>query len=204
MPVTGSLIAGGANLLGGVISGLFGSSQKKKGQKLLDNTPYPTETVPSEITQLASTGMPSEQYNQAMRNIQRQQLMSLRGANDRRGGLITAGTNQQATNDATLNLDAQNAQQKAANMRSLASWKDKAWQWNVANKYNQDRQYAMGLIGSGNQNIVGGIDKGIAGLARGAYGLFGSGGGGRNNGFNDSGYATGVPGVGNYVNSYPY
>ena len=94
MPVTAGLIGGGANILGGAIKGLLGGGQKRKGRKLLDSLQYPTEGLPSEVTenqilakQQAATGLPSEQYANAMKNIQRNQLMALRGAHDRRGGL---------------------------------------------------------------------------------------------------------------------
>lgn len=180
MPVTASLIGGGVNLLGGLFKGLVGGGQKKKGNKILNGLQYPTEQVPGEeienqnlARQQAATGLPSEQYANAMKNIQRQQLVALRGAQDRRGGLASIAGIQQGTNDATLNLDAKNAQMKVANQQNLmntnnrlASWKDKVWQNNVMGKYNQQYNYGMGLLGAGNQNVAGGLDQATAGFGR--------------------------------------
>lgn len=182
-------IAGAA---GGLLTGITGLIQKGKANKMLKNLQYPTEEIPQEVFQnqnlaqtRASTGMPSEQYNLAMKNLQRQQLTALRGANDRRGGLVALPNILQATDDASLKLDANNAQQRIANERNLmsvnnqvAGWKDKVWQHNVSDKYNRDYQYAMSLKGAGNQNLAGGLDKLGGGLMYGlGSGLFGGKGG---------------------------
>src|ERR1044071_5652061 len=112
MPIPLMAVAGGLQAL----SGLFGldaaSKQRKEANRFLKNTPYPTETMPDEYAQnqnlattMAATGLPSEQYQMAMKNIQRQQVSALRAANDRRGGLSVLPSILQGTNDATLNLD---------------------------------------------------------------------------------------------------
>lgn len=190
MPVTAGLIGGGAKLLGGLFKGIVGGGQKRKGRKLLNSLTDPVEAIPQEeienqnlARQQAATGLPSDQYANAMKNIQRQQLVALRGAHDRRGGLGLIGGIQQGTNDATLNLDVADSKQRIANQNNLmnvnnrlAGWKDKVWQNNVKDKYNRDRSYAMGLIGSGNQNVASGLDDAISGAGMGANGLFGYGG----------------------------
>lgn len=191
MPITSALIGGGANLVGGLIKSIVGSGQKRQGKKILNGLQYPTESIPQEeienqnlARQQAATGLPSEQYNNAMRDIQRQQLVAIRSAHDRRGGLAAISGIQAGTNDATNNLNAIDAQQKIRNQNqlmgvnnTLASWKDKVWQNNVRDKYNQDRSYAMGLIGVGNQNFVGGIDQGLAGVGKAASGYLTATGG---------------------------
>lgn len=211
MPVIGI----GAGLVGGLIKGLTGGKQKREGKQVLadaDKLGAFNEQVPSEITSAAATGLPSEQYDQAMQNIQQQQLQAIRGAHDRRGGLGLISGIQQGTNSATLGLDVKNAEAKQANQFRLASWKDKVWQNNVKGKYNQQYNYGMGLLGAGNQNVSGGIDQAIGSLGMGAAGfygntkgLFGNGGGKSINNpgdFNSQGYATGVPGT--YQNqTYP-
>jgi hypothetical protein len=171
-----------AGLAGGLISGISGAIQKHKANKILGGLQYPTEQLPSEITQnqqaatrMAATGLPSEQYANAMKNIQRQQLMALRGAHDRRGGLGIISGIQQGTNDATLNLDTQDAQMKLANQKNLmavnnqvAGWKSRLFNANQRGQYNQQYNYGMGLLGMGNQNLNSGIDK----FASGGIGLF--------------------------------
>lgn len=177
-------ISGIAEAAGGVISGITGLIQKHKGNKLLKSLQYPTEELPAEYQQnqnlaqtMAATGLPSEQYNLAMKNIQRQQLMALRAANDRRGGLNVLPALLQGGNDATLKLDAANAQQRIANQRNLMTvnnqlggLKRDIFDKNIRQKYMNDYSYAMSLKGIGNQNFVGGLDK----LAAGGLGLLGT------------------------------
>lgn len=172
--IPGLLQAGSA-----IVSGLFGRKQRREGQKILDNSPYPTMNVPNEISRQAGEGLPSQQYAQAHRNIQRAQTNAILGAQSRRGGLGMLGKIQQGTNDATLNLDAADATAKQQNERLLASYKMKAWDWNVRNKYDQDRQYGMSLLGAGNENTVNAIDKGLSAAGMLFPGIkFGGGGSG--------------------------
>lgn len=178
----------GAQALGGIIKSVVGFGQASKGNRLLKGLVYPTETIPTEITDAAATGLPSEQYNQAMKNIQRNQLVALRGSQDRRSGVALISNIQQGTNDATLNLDAKNAEARQSNQFRLASWKDKVWQHNVRDKYNRDYDYAMKLKGMGNQNLYGGVDQIAGGAALGASGGLFGGGGGKNNTPSYSGY----------------
>lgn len=202
MPVTAALIGGGTQLLGGLFKGLVGGGQKKEGKKILSGLQYPDEQVPKEeienqglLKQQAATGLPSDQYEQAMRNIQRTQLSAIKNARSGRGGLGLVSGIQQGTNDATLNLDTADAKQKIANQNTyiagnnrLASWKDKVWQNNVKDKYTQQYNYGMGLVGQGNQNLSSGVDQSIGALGTGLYagggygsGLYsGAGGGGLN------------------------
>lgn len=183
----------------GLVKGIGGYIQMRKANKLLRGLQYPTEQLPQEYIenknmakQLAGEGMPSEQYAQAMRNIQRQQLMALSGARDRRGGLGSLSGIQQGTNDALLNLDTANARQRIQNEQNLmrvnnqvAAQKRDLFNLNTRNKYNRDYGYAMSLKGMGNQNLFGGIDQLLgAGVSRGGYGY------GRNNnqGYNQTEY----------------
>lgn len=188
MPLPAALIMGGVKLLGGLFKGLTGRSQRKQGNKLLAENPYPEAKVQSAFTenkdlatQMAKEGMPSEQYNKAMRNIQRQQIGALRGANDRRGGLMAISGLQQGTNDALLNLAAKDAEMRNANQRNLinvnnqyGNQQNRVWDWNVRNKYQQNRNYAMSLLGAGNANKVAGVDSAISGAGYLGSTLFGN------------------------------
>lgn len=158
---------------GGLISGITGLFQKHKANKLLANLHRPQYVIPNEVLQNqkqaqlnANQGLPSEQYNQGMQNIARQQNSALQRATDRRGGLLAVAGTQQAGNDASLNLDVANANARLKNQNTLygvnnqvAGYRDKAFQINQMQPYQQDRSYAMGLLGAGNQNLVSGIDK---------------------------------------------
>src|ERR1700749_2297654 len=102
MPAGGLLASAGAgvasgvaNQIGGLVRGITGLIQKHKANKLLAQTKRPTYAIPNEILQNqkqaelnARQGLPSEQYQQGMQNIARQQNAALQRATDRRGGLL--------------------------------------------------------------------------------------------------------------------
>lgn len=175
-----------ANLAGGALSSLIGGSQRRKARKALNGMEYPIEQIPDEVlqnqnqaNQMAGQGLPSEQYNKSVRDIQRQQLMTLRRANNRRGGLMALPSILQGGTDATLNLNAADAAQRLNNQRyaigvnnEVANWRSQLFDRNIRNKYNRDFDYNMSLLGQGNQNLFGGVEKGIAGGAELIGGLF--------------------------------
>lgn len=179
--IPGLAIGGIANAVGGIISGIAGLKQMKEGKKILGQ--IGEEVVPEDILtnqrmarQMAGEGMPSQQYAQAMKNIQRQQLTALRGAQDRRGGLDALSSLQQGTNDALLGLDVADANARRQNQQQLmtinnqvGNFKNRIWE----RKYN----YGQSLRGAGNQNLMAGIDKFIGGGGLVGYGLAGNGGG---------------------------
>jgi hypothetical protein len=197
MPVTtllmGSLSGGGgqgqgiANLAGGLIGGISGFFQRRKAKKLLREAgEQPMYQIPQEILNnqkmaelAANEGLPSQQYNNAMKNIQRSQANALSGALDRRSALMALPKIQQQSNDAYSNLDASDAAARMQNQRALygigaqtAQYRDKEFQVNKMQPWERKFNYAQQLLGAGNQNMVGGIEK----LIGGGLGLIGSGG----------------------------
>lgn len=176
-----------AGLVAGGIKAVTGLFQKHKANKLLSQNPRPTYDIPQEIyqnkgiaEQLSASGLPSTQYAQAQQNIQRQQAGAIQSAQTRRGGLGLIGNIQQRTNDATLGLDVANSKMRVQNMQGLmkansvlGTYKDKAFDINKMQPYQQNYDYAMGLKGAGNQNIAGGIDTALGAFAgSGGMGLF--------------------------------
>ncbi len=161
MPVSTQAISQLAGNIGqttsGVVSGITGFFQRKQGNKLLKENPFPTEAMPAEVLAnqqiaqgAAQQGLPSEQYQQAQRAIQRNQSAALNSATDRRAGVTSIGAIQEGTNNAQGNLDAANAEARRQNIGQLlgvnnqvASWKDKLFDWNQRAKYEQNRSYAM-------------------------------------------------------------
>lgn len=215
-----SYVAAGAAVVGAGVSIYKGIKQKQQAKQLEKDNPRPTENVPEEIyanQQLAQNmslqGLPSEQYEQAKKNIQRQQAAAVASAQDRRSGVASIGAIQQGTNDAYGQLDAQNAAARHQNQLGLigvnnqtAGWKDKVWDFNQKQRYIEQKNYSMSLLGSGNENIYGGIDKGIAGLGQaygsGAFdGMFGGRGGGGSGAPASSAYNTGVANIGGAAGS---
>jgi hypothetical protein len=174
--------------IGSLINLGVGASQRHKGKKLLSQLGQsPTQYIPDAISQNqkmaelgANTGLPSEQYNQAMKNLQRNQMIALRGGSDRGAALGLVGRGQQQMDDSTLKLDAANANARMQNQRTLyginnqvGQWQNNVWQNNVNAPYMRKYQYANSLLGSGNQNLTTGLDQlGAAGVQYGMSGGF--------------------------------
>jgi hypothetical protein len=172
-----AIIGGVVGVLGAGYGVYSGARQKSKAKKELDklNANEPIETIPTEVLknqELASlrakTGLPSEQYSMAMKNIQRQQAKTLRGASDRRMGLGLLASVDDNANRAVGSLDAQNAQARLHNEKvsmdtnnQVANWKKGIYDRNVRQIWNRNFDYNMGLMGAGNQNIANGINSGI-------------------------------------------
>lgn len=159
--------AAGAQALGGLINLGVGLFQKSKAAPLLKAANAEEAANQQLVQKNASIGLPSEQYNQAMKNIQRQQLFAMKKASDRRSGLALLPTIQDVTDTATGNLDVSNAQARAANQQRLIQYNNQ--------KFLRDYNYAMGLKGMGNQNLYSGLDKLVAGGGQLLSGNFGSG-----------------------------
>jgi hypothetical protein len=183
-------IAAGA----GILKTGLGFLQQAKGRKMLKRTVDPGYKIPkgfgqnlAQAEQMARTGMPSQQYNQAQQNISRNVGTGVRAlsrsANPAAGvaGLV------RAQNDATLGLDVSNAAAKRQNiLQAMGARREMAGQQLAQQQYQQNRYFdkvneAQARIGAGTQNIFGGIsDIGTAGIMSGinkAEGSSGAGGG---------------------------
>lgn len=167
-----------ASLVSAGISAANGISQKNKANKLIASNPYPTQEIPAAILEnqqkaklYENQGLPSEQYQQAIRNINRNSTAALRSATDRRGGLGMISTINQGSNDAKLNLDVadanarrQNQQRAMQQNNQLGQWQNNVWDWNKRQRYMQTAASARALLGAGNANINQGLDRGLSGL----------------------------------------
>lgn len=196
MPVSsilmGSLMGGAgggagqgiANAAGGLIGGITGLIQKGKAKRLLKAAgEQPLYQIPQEILRNqkqaelnAQEGMPSQQYNNAMKNIQRSQTNALSGALDRRSALMALPRLQQQANDAYGNLDSQDAQMRRQNQQTLynvgnttAQYRDKQWNNNELQPWQRKYSYAQQLMGAGNQNFTSGLDKLVGGVGQALY-----------------------------------
>lgn len=213
----GGVAQAAGNVSGGLLSGVVGYFQRRKAKKELAKLSRPQYDIPQEILknqklaeQQAAEGMPSQQYSNAMRNIQKTQNNLLAGAMDRRSALMALPKIQQATLDATSNLDAQDAGIAVQNKRNLinvgnttAQYRDKAFDVNKMQPYNRDYNYYMQLLGQGNQNLLGGADRLLGGASQLVFGSQGSGGGsGGSAGGTTMRGSTGRQGAPSYYNGY--
>lgn len=212
MPVTSMLISsmassgggqggggGLANMGGGLLSGVVGYFQRRKAKKELAKLSRPQYEIPQEILKnqkmaelSANEGLPSEQYNKAMQDINTTQNSLLAGATDRRSALMALPKLARQANESKMNLNVADAQARMQNQRTLygvgaqtAQYRDKAFNVNRMQPYTEDKNYYMGLLGQGNQNLLSGADRFLAG---GSQMLFGQNSGGSSGGKNKKGY----------------
>jgi len=171
---------GFANTASGLLTGITGFFQRRKAKKELANLHRPEYEIPQEILrsqkmaeQAANEGLPSQQYNQAQQNIQRQQNRAISMASDRRGGLMALPGLQQQSNDSLLNLEVKDAQARMNNQQRLygigaqtAQYRDKAFSINKMQPYERDYNYYQSLLGAGNQNLLAGADKLLGGAGQ--------------------------------------
>ncbi len=175
---------GMANVGSGLISGITGFYQKRKAKKLLKEAgEQPTYSIPQEILRNqkmaemgANEGMPSQQYTNAMKNIQRNQASVLSGARDRRSALMALPQIQRQSNDAMGNLDVQDAGMRLQNQKTLygigaqtAQYRDKAFDTNQMQPWKRKYNYANQLLAAGNQNFTAGLDKLVSGAGQMAF-----------------------------------
>lgn len=170
-----------ANAAGGLIGGITGLFQKNKAKKLLNAAgEQPLYNIPQEILKNqkmaelnAAEGMPSQQYNNSMKNIQESQRNALSSSLDRRSALMALPKIQRQTNNALGNLDAQDAQMRQQNQKTLynvgnttAQYRDKQWNYNQLQPWQRKYNYGMQLLGAGNQNFTGGLEKLVGGIGQ--------------------------------------
>lgn len=152
-----------------IIKGISGAFQAGKGMRLRKKLVRPTEVANplyqqnvALAEQMARQGLPQQQYNNQLNNIQRNQAGVLaRGL----GGRNNLASVLRASNDATNNLVAQDATARMGNQRFafgqrgiLANAQERAFAYNQKGKYEDDMNYANSLIGAGRQNTMSAYD----------------------------------------------
>jgi hypothetical protein len=154
--------------------GLFhGNRQYKKGLSMFENTPFPEYDIPQEVSanqaiaaRLAMSGLPDEQIQAAMNNIQRNQTFGLNALQSRGGTVGAVNSLVGTSNTAELNLEGQDAAAREANQRQLmeansmmAQYRDKAYQVNKLQRYLMRMGMASSLMQMGNQGFNQGLNQ---------------------------------------------
>jgi len=146
------LIPAAIAAVSGIYQAIKGSKQRREANAAKDAVIKQQEQVANQAFQRAQTGLPAEQYQQALRDIQRNQAYAISQLQDRRLGVAGIGAVQQRTNDAQLNLDAQNAEARLRNQAIADQQQAKL----LSLKYGtaQDNaDYGASLQAAGIQNI---------------------------------------------------
>ncbi len=187
-----SMIGGAIQGTVGLVQAGFGLSQYKKGVKAAEALVRPVYEIPPEIAQnlsqaemAALEGLPAEQKQQFVENIQRGGQQALGSLSDRGLGVAGAGGIFQQQTDAYRDLLAadvgarREAQADVASARlTQAGFKERAFDINVFQPYTQSYLEAQALQGAGLQNIGGGLQTVAKSGETFAGGMGGGGGGG--------------------------
>jgi len=162
---------------GGGATTTLGAVQLGIGLYNQKHTKRPTYEIPPEVAaglneaqRQALQGMPEEQRQQAISDMQRGQAYSLSQASSRKGGLqgIAALNENQNRGYATLaNLSSQMRAQKQAQvfnqLQNVADYKGQKFQLNQLNPYYEKTAQNQAMIGAGMQNISQGFQASNSG-----------------------------------------
>ena len=148
-----------------------GIAQFLAGRKALRETKRPMRQIPQEVianlTQAqvqALEGMPEEQRNLFIQDMQRSQQQAVRGLADRRAGIAGIPQLYQGELDSLNRLAIQDSQMRLQNLNNLTAQRaemgrqmDTQFQLNEYEPFLNKMRMAEGLIGSGMQNAMGGF-----------------------------------------------
>lgn len=173
-----SWAGGGADTTLGAIQLAYGLYQQDQNHR-------PDYNIPPEIAQnlsesqkyaaqTALQGLPEEQKQQYLSNLQRSTSYGLQQSASRRGGLTGVAVANEQQNQGYGNLLAQDAGARMQNQRygfglvqnarqTMADYKDQAFQLNQLNPYYEKTAQNNALIGAGMQNMSQGFQAGSTG-----------------------------------------
>ena len=156
----------------GLVQGIGGFMQNRKGKKMLESLERPTMEVQSEYKQnvnqaerIAQEGIGAATRNQFIQNQNQNSAMQLAGLKSLGAGLkgmSQLSAYQQQGNMSLLSADEQARKQgimAAKEKRNvLAGKKEDAWNYNENLPYVQDYNQAQAMMGAGQQNMMGALD----------------------------------------------
>lgn len=168
LPALAALAAAPAVIQG--ISGLFGIA---RGKKMARNNPFPNQAVNQNLIQnaamadnMARVGTPSQQYNNQLQDIQKNQTGGVRILSRSSNPIAGVSGLVRASNEAIGGLNARDAMDRVNNQRLamqqrgiLAGEENRVWDWNKKTRYLQNAQAAAETIGAGRQNLFGGLQS---------------------------------------------
>ena len=181
---------GGASVTLGAAQMLYGIRQQKRNKRPVYEIPDEINQNLTQAQQQALQGLPEEQKQQYLSNLQRGSAQALASSQSRRGGIAVVAALNQNHNDAYGNMLAMDSQARSQNQNALygarqtmADYKDQAFQINKSNPYYEKTAQNTAMIGAGMQNVSQGFQSSNSGGGD-AFSKSGQqqGGGGQNNG----------------------
>lgn len=151
----------------------LGIAQAIKGKKTLESAVRPEYEIPEEIKKnlsvaerMALEGLPAEQKRQYVENLNKNMGAALSGFTGRKAGLQGLTSLVQSQNEAFKNLAVEDAMARQRNELSamnqretMAQYKDKAFELNKMQPYQEQVDEGQALVGSGIQNIAGSLNQ---------------------------------------------
>lgn len=170
-----ALIAAGIAGAAGITKSIIGGFQRRKGQRIQDEADANREdyTIPQEMfenvalaKQRGLQGLPEAQKAQYINNLQQQQAYALQQTGSRKGGLTGIAANNRQQQMGYQNLLAQDASARMQNQRevysqnlNLAKYRNTEYEANILVPYYEKTAQAQALMGSGMQNVAGGLQS---------------------------------------------
>lgn len=151
-----------------IYQGIKGAKQKREARKMQEQADSMDASNLAEARRMALSGLPAQEYEQALQQIYRNQSTSLSALRDKRMALAGTTSVQQATNDALTNLASQDAKLRLQNQYNALGQANKSAAIK-ADRAAQERYSGEALTGAAIQNVFN--------TAGAASSLFGSGGG---------------------------
>jgi len=179
----------------GIYGMIDGKNQAKKAQSEMDKLNKPSYTIPQEILDNLSDaekrtveGLPAEQKQEYVKNLERSQQNYLKGAKDRKSGLAGLQDSTNRANDQYTNLVSMDAATRAQNKKAkeqeismarsaVANAKNQQFAFNMED-YQAQLQSSQANYQAGKQNQMSGmmqVGSSLIGLA-GSGALKGGGG----------------------------
>lgn len=143
----------------------------------------PKYNIPDEIKQNltqaeinALEGLPEEQRQMAVDRITRSLAQGVTALGDRRAGIAGISSLVRQGIDASRDLASMDAQQRLMNEQVamqqrgiMANYKDKAWDWNERQRFEENARAKQALAGAAMQNVTGAFKQGFGGLVQSDY-----------------------------------
>jgi len=150
-----------------------GNKTRKKGERKEDSLSRYKYEIPNEIgdnqalsQNLANQGIPDAERNAYLDDINQTQANSINNFKGRKGGLFGAEVVGGQSQDALRKLRLDDTRERLSNLKQLmisnqvmADYKDKQFQLNEIDPYQDDLSYARSLQGAGRMSMNNGLDS---------------------------------------------
>lgn len=165
-----SWAGGGATTTLGAAQLAYGLYQQKHNKRPTYEIPEEVKQNLTQAQQQALQGLPEEQKQQFLDNIQRSTAYGLGQQSSRQGGLAGIAQINQNQNQAYGNLLSADSQARRENQgalmgqrQNMADYRDQAFQFNKVNPYYEQTAQNNAMIGAGIQNVSQGFQAGNQG-----------------------------------------